>query len=115
MSDMNFEGMALADGVVETIISIAVQEIDGVASVGSPSVGASLLSAIQAKPQIDGIEVFLHEDETISVAVHIEVVYGYVLPEIARRVREAVADAVLAQIGITVGAVDVFIDGIRFE
>ena len=35
MSELNVEGMALAPGVVETIVSIAVSEVEGVACVGS--------------------------------------------------------------------------------
>ena len=31
MSELNVEGMALAPGVVETIVSIAVSEVEGVA------------------------------------------------------------------------------------
>ena len=35
MSELNVEGMALAPGVVDTIVSIAVSEVEGVACVGS--------------------------------------------------------------------------------
>jgi|APDOM4702015159_1054818.scaffolds.fasta_scaffold07791_2 uncharacterized alkaline shock family protein YloU len=115
MSDLNLEGMALADGVVETIISIAVQDIDGVASVGNANSPAGLLAAFQAKPATQGIEVMANDDDTVSVAIRIEVFYGHALPDVADKVRTAIADAVLTQIGVKVGSVDVYIDGIRFE
>ena len=35
MSNLNFEGMAIAEGVVETIVTIAVQDVEGVASLSN--------------------------------------------------------------------------------
>ena len=114
MSDLNVAGMALADGVVDTIISIAVQDIEGVASVGGSNTATGLLSAFQSKPVTRGIEVLANDDDTLSVAIRIEVYYGCVLPDVAEQVREAIADAVLSQVGLKVGSVDVYIDGIQF-
>ena len=34
MSDLNIEGMTIAPGVVETIISLAARDVEGVASIG---------------------------------------------------------------------------------
>lgn len=115
MSDLNIEGMALAEGVVETIIAIALKDVEGVASVGAPSTTGGLLSAIQQKPSTQGIQVEPTEDGSIAVSIRVEVYFGQVLPELASRIRTAVADAVNAQVGINVSSVDVFIDGIRFE
>ena len=39
MNELNLDGMALAPGVVETIVSIAANEVEGVASVGSAAAG----------------------------------------------------------------------------
>jgi uncharacterized alkaline shock family protein YloU len=105
--------MALADGVAETIISIAVQDVDGVASIGGSS-QSGLSSFFATKPPTQGIDVQANDDDTLTVALRIEVYYGYVLPEVADQVRSAVSNAVLSQIGLRVGSVDVYIDGIRF-
>ena len=43
MNELNLDGMALAPGVVETIVSIAANEVEGVASVGSAAAGGLLL------------------------------------------------------------------------
>lgn len=115
MSDLNLQGMALADGVVETIVSIAVQDIEGVASIGNASSASGLLAAFQTKPVTHGIEVLANDDDTLSVAIRIEVYYGYALPDIADQVRQAISDAVLSQVGLKVGSVDVYIDGIQFS
>lgn len=112
MSDLRLDGMALADGVVETIVGIALQNIEGVAAIGSGPAG--ILGALGAKQTVAGIGVVSNDDSTLTVEVHIEAKYGYPLPEIATRVRNAIADAVQSQVGVQVSSVDVYIDGIQF-
>lgn len=113
MTDLNLEGMALAPGVVETIVSIAVTEVDGVASVG-PSSAGSLRAVFASKPSTQGIEITVDEEEKLNIAVRIDAYYGFVLPDLAATIRTAVADAVASQVGIPAGSVDVYIDGIQF-
>ena len=113
MTDLNVDGMALAPGVVETIISIAAKEVQGVAAVG-PSGVSGLRSVFGSKPSTQGIEVDIDDNDKLHVAVRIDVYYGFVLPEVARAIRTSISDAVASQIGIPVGNVDVYIDGIQF-
>ncbi len=113
MAELNLKGMALADGVVETIVAIAVEGVDGVASVGG-SANGGLRSVFASRPHTQGIEVLANDDDTLSIAVRIEVYGGTVLPDVAAEVRSSVADAVLSQIGLTVGSVDVYIDAVQF-
>ncbi|MCL2888902.1 MAG: Asp23/Gls24 family envelope stress response protein [Eggerthellaceae bacterium] len=114
MTDLNLEGMALAPGVVETIIFFAANEVEGVAQVGTTG-GGGLRSMFSAKNVTQGIEIEVTEDDKLYIAIRIEVIYGYTLPEVAANIRSSVADAVISQIGIPVSRVDIFIDGIRFE
>ena len=113
MTELNVDGMALAPGVVETIVSIAANEVDGVASVG-PSATSSLRSVFAGKPSTQGIEVAIDEDDKLQVSVRVDVYYGYVLPDLAANLRKAIADAVSSQVGASVASVDVYIDGIQF-
>ena len=113
MTDLNIDGMAIAPGVVETIVSIAVGEVEGVASVG-PSSTSSLRAVFASKPAPQGIDIALDEEDKLHVSVRVDVYYGFALPELAAKVRQAVVDAVASQVGIPVGAVDVYIDGIQF-
>ncbi len=113
MSELNLDGMALAPGVVETIVSIAANEVDGVACIG-PSVAGGLRSMFAAKPSTQGIDITVDENDKLNVSVRIDVYYGYVLPDLAANVRQAIADAVASQVGVQVGTVDVYIDGIQF-
>ncbi len=113
MTELNLEGMALAPGVVETIVSIAANEVDGVASVG-PSSASGLRSVFASKPSTQGIDIAVDENDKLQVSVRIDAYYGYVLPDLAANVRQAITDAVASQVGIPVGSVDVYIDGMQF-
>ncbi len=113
MADLNVDGMALAPSVVETIISIAAKEVEGVAAVGSSSAGG-IRSKIGSKSGAQGIEVEVNEDQSLHVSVRVDVYYGHVLPELAAALRASIAEAVTTQVGVAVDSVDVYIDAIRF-
>ena len=115
MTDLNIDGMAIAPGVVETIISLAARDVDGVASVGDPTTSGIMTFIGGGKPSTQGIEVDVDENNELHVSVIMQVKSGYVLPDLAANVRQAIADAVNTQVGVQVSAVDVFIDGIQFE
>ena len=88
---MNVEGLSIAPGVMETIISVAASEVDGVASLGSFAT-SGIRSMLASKPSTSGIETKMGDDSKLSVAVHVEVYYGYVLPELAAQLRKRFAD-----------------------
>ena len=108
---MNVEGLSIAPGVMETIISVAASEVDGVASLGSFAT-SGIRSMLANKPSTSGIETKMGK---LSVAVHVEVYYGYVLPELAAQLRSAIAEALATQAGVEVSSVDVYIDGLQFK
>lgn len=108
------KAMSLAPGVIDTIISIAVGEVEGVASVGSPTSANSIWARLNSKPSSDGIKTELTSNGELKVTVHIEVYHGYILPELAAQVRTYVSDALRVQLGITVSSVDIYIDAIKF-
>ncbi|MDO4502710.1 MAG: Asp23/Gls24 family envelope stress response protein [Coriobacteriia bacterium] len=113
MKELNIDGMSISPSVVETIVSIATSEVAGVASVGAAG-PSGLLGKLSKQPASQGIEVSVNEDNTLHIAVRVDVKGGYVIPELAASIRQAVADAVLTQAGLRVGDVDVYIDGIQF-
>lgn len=109
----NSKGMKLAPGVVETIISIVASEVEGVANVGThPPTG--LKAIFQSNPFDNGIEAEFIGDK-LAVGIHLDAYYGFVLPDLAEEVREAVAQALQVQIGIEVARVDIYVDGIEFD
>ena len=115
MSDLNIEGMTIAPGVVETIISLAARDVEGVASIG-PATTSGIMDLIGGgRPSTHGIEVTTDENDELHVSIRMDVKSGNVLPDLAANVRRAVVDAVATQVGVKVAAVDIYIDGIQFE
>ena len=115
MKDVVVDGMVISQNVVETIVTLAVADVEGVASIGQTGITDGIMSVLQAKPTMQGVEVDADEEGKLLVGVHIEVIYGSVLPDVADAVRQSVADAIALQLGVPVGGIDVFIDGMRFE
>lgn len=116
MSELNFDGMAIAPGVLETIVSIALGDVEGVAAIGSSNAAnRGIRQVLGGKPSTQGIEIELDDEGKLQISVHVDVYYGQVLPEVADRVRTAIADAVASQVGADIASVDVYIDGIQFS
>ena len=114
MSDeIKLDGIGLAPGVLDTIVTLAAQSVEGVAAVGAPGI-AGLVQKGVAKGAARAVDVCA-EDGSVSVTVHIQVLYGQQLKPVAVGVQKAVAEAITSQVGIDVSAVDVFVDGLVFE
>lgn len=115
MTDLTIDGMAIAPGVVETIVSLAVRSVEGVHSIGDPTANGIKNLFSGGKPSTQGIALNVNDDNELNVTVRLAVKNGQVLPDLAAEVRRAVDDAVSSQTGLKVASVDVFIDGIQFE
>ena len=116
MADVNIKGMVLAEGVVETIVALACKDIDGVAAVGGQAAASAvdgILTTIGQRAPLAEVEVAA-EGDALAVGVHVAAIYGRPLPEVAASVREAVANAILTQVGVDVARIDVYIDAIHF-
>lgn len=111
------DGITIAPGVVETIISLAAAEVPGVAGVGAAGAISAIKAAFNAGNAIptNGIIVEPLGDKQVAVTISIQAFYGYRLVEIAGNVRKAVADALAAQIGVVANSVDVHVDALSFE
>ena len=62
----------------------------------------------------EGIDITVDEEDKLHISIRVDVYYGYVLPDLAANIRQAISDAVTSQVGIPVGSVDVYIDGMQF-
>lgn len=114
MTDLNVEGMTLAPNVVETIVSFAIKDIEGVSLITAATKNG-ILSVFANKDDVPGIQVESGENGELTIAVHVVVKYGLVLPDIAAKIRGVVADAISVQVGAEIAAIDVYIDGMQFE
>jgi uncharacterized alkaline shock family protein YloU len=108
------EGLTIAPGVVETIVSLAVSQVEGVAQVGAPGFSESFISALSKKHPAQGILITADDHDSITITVNEPIYYGYRLQEVADKIRVIVVDTLDGQVGIKADAVDVFIDGIQF-
>ncbi len=113
----SIDGITIAPGVVETVISLAAAEVEGVASVGSADAFSAIIAAFNAGKSIptNGIEVDIDEQENVHISIDIRARYGFRLVDIADGVRTAIADALKGQIGVDVASVDVHIEALTFE
>lgn len=115
MNDAEKQEVIIAPGVAESIVALAIAQVDGVAQIGSKSSpSGGLLGALTKKPSGHGV-LILDEEGEITVDVHLKVFYGYKLQEVAANIRVAVADALLTQACIDVNKVNVTVDGIIFK
>ena len=110
-------GITIAPGVVETIVSLAAAEVPGVAGVGTAGPISSIAAALNAGRSVPtaGIKLAVAEDNSVSVNLAIQAYYGYRLADVAAQVREAVADALKGQVGAQTSSVDVYVDALAFE
>jgi uncharacterized alkaline shock family protein YloU len=113
MTDSQQTGMAIAPDVLDTIVALAVKDVEGVASVGSAS--SKIFSFFASKQDQQGVTVNQVGDNAIDVSVSISVLDGFSLDKIAHDLRHAIADAVLSQAGFSVNRVDIHVDGILFQ
>lgn len=114
MTDLNIAGMNIAPGVMETIVSLAACDVDGVVSVGDPT-ASGIRALIGGKPSTQGVEIDVDENNNLHASIRLFTKSGYILPDVAAAVRQSVADAVYNQVGAKVASVDIYIDGILFE
>jgi len=110
--EIRLDGLGVAPGVLDTIVTVAVEGVDGVAGVGSSGIAGIVQST--RKGAARAVDVCADESGALSATVHIQVIYGHKLKDVATNVKNAVAEAVESQVGVEIAAVDVFVDGIVF-
>lgn len=110
-------GITIAPGVVETIVSLAAAEVPGIASVGTAGAISAITAALNAGRSVPtaGIKLTVADDNSIAVDITVQAYYGYRLSDVAEQVRTAIADALAAQIGAKTSSVDVHVDALAFE
>ena len=114
--DENPDGtVSFATDVVATIAGLAATEVEGVASMSSPSSAlADMFSRKNTRNFTKGVRIDL-EGNCVTVDVTIVVEYGSPVPDVARSIQENVKKAIETMSGLTVHSVDVHVSGISFE
>ena len=107
--ELRLQGIGVAPGVLETIVTLAAEGVDGVEKVETTALGGLVHKAGKA------LAVSVDEAGSMSVEVHVTLRYGRPLHEVAQNVQKAVAEALTSQTGQPVTKVDVFVDAVTFE
>ena len=107
--------VSFATEVVATIAGLAATEVDGVASMSSPSSGfADMFSRKNTRNFTKGVRIDL-DGNKVTVDITIVVDYGSPVPDVARSIQENVKKAIETMSGLDVRSVDVHVSGISFE
>ena len=113
--EITIAGIGIAPSVLAAIVTRAVEEVEGVASVGVRDLATNLVSMFSAKSGETGPDVEASVvDDRLILTVHLTVFFGYPFKKLAESVRAAVVKAVDAQVGVEVERVDVCIDSLVF-
>lgn len=109
----NLGEVVIADEVVAVIAGLATMEIEGVASMAGNAT-RELISKIGIKSLSKGVKVDIL-DGIVTVALAINLKYGYSIKTVSEKVQEKVKVAVENMTGLTVADVNIRIAGVEVE
>lgn len=115
--EIKIDGIGISPDVLTAIVSRAVSDVEGIASVGVKDLATNLVSMMlssKAPASEPAVEAEVVQDGKLALTVRVVVFFGYPFKKLAEAVRAAVVAAIDAQVGVEVERVDVCIDGLVF-
>ncbi len=113
INDTDVGIVKISDEVVGVIAGLAASEINGVVAMSTGLVGG-ITQVLSGKKNLSkGVKVNVGENSA-TIELYIVVEYGVRIPEIAVLVQENVKKAVETMTGLTVSAVDIYVQNIVF-
>ncbi|MCL2082976.1 MAG: Asp23/Gls24 family envelope stress response protein [Oscillospiraceae bacterium] len=107
----NYGSIHISEDVVATIAALAVCETDGASAMTVSGAGIDLLGK---RNPTKGIKVTM-DDKTVHIDVYIAVTYGKAIPKAAKQVQERVRESIESMTGLTVGGINVHVNGVSFS
>jgi len=101
----------ISEDVLAMIAGAAAMEIDGVTGLQGNNLGEQLLG----KKSLTRGVVIVREEDSLVVNISITIQYGFAVPDLAKKVQEAVISSLEATSGLTVRAVNIRVGGVTFE
>lgn len=95
----------ISEEVLAAIAGAAAMDVEGVGGLGY-GLGSDLSAMINRRTLSKGVQLSI-EDDVVSVDIAIMVEYGYVVPDVARAVQDAISGAVENTSGLQVRNVNV--------
>lgn len=105
--------VTISEDVVSVIAGVATSEVKGVASMAG-SIAGGIAEILGKKNMGKGVKVIL-DGNTAVIDLHITVVYGSKIPEVAWEIQEKVKKAVESMTGLDVEKVNIYIEGVVIE
>ncbi len=110
-SDENLGEVQIADEVVAIIAGLAATEVEGVASMAG-NITNELVSKLGMKNLSKGVKISV-KDNQVSVALALNLKYGYQIPEVSKTVQERVKSAIETMTGLEVSNVNIRIAAVN--
>lgn len=101
--------------VFTAITGSAATSCYGVKGMALTSKVDGLVHLLKRESMAKGVKVFCHNDESISIELHIIVNHGVNLVAVSKEIIKEVRYVVTDTTGVQVRSIEVFVDGIRFE
>ena len=111
--DTDIGNIHISDEVVAVIAGIAATEVEGVESLVG-NITNEIVSRMGIINLSKGIRVKM-ADNTVSISVTINIVFGYLIPDISRNVQEKVIQAIETMTNLSVAEVNVCVNDIIIE
>ena len=103
----------IADEVVAIIAGLAATEVEGVASMAG-NITNELVSKLGMKNLSKGVKVEVGE-ESVAVAVALNIAYGYSIPKVSAKVQEKIKTAIETMTGLGVEGVNIRIASVDMK
>ena len=115
VSKVEAEGgrIIFADEVVATIASLAVTDVDGVASLSGGMV-EGITEMLGKKSLTKGVKVEVGTEEA-AVDITVSIRYGYKIKEVCEKIQTAVKSAIENMTGLRVVEINIFVQSVVFE
>ena len=103
----------IADEVVAMIAGLAATEVEGVDSMAG-NITNELVGKLGMKNLNRGVKISV-DDDHVSVALSLNLKYGYSIPDVSEKVQERVRTAIETMTGLTVLEVNIKIAGVSMS
>lgn len=101
----------ISEDVIGTIVSFAVNEVDGVAGL-STKPGADIAELIGKKNWSKGIKITITQEDLVSIECNILVAYGQSVVSVAAAAQDAIRASVESMTGVQIAHINVNVCGI---
>lgn len=112
-NEEKFGEVRIADEVVAIIAGLAASEVEGVASMAG-NVTRDLIEKLGVKSLSKGVKVTM-EDDSVHVALAINIQYGFNVPATSSKIQEKVKTAIETMTGLEVAEVNIKIVNVLME